>query len=246
MMEAQRPRPYLSKLILKILRYLPVRLSLAALFSLIVVHALPAQTTAPATSAAPTTPAAHLGSSPTDDGNWVHDALHQHTIQLGILGGGGTGLGHSDGTQFAYAGGRGGIVLSPDFLPGLLRGNFEWAADVLPMYVVFPPQSAVWGGSIRPVIWQWNFTSFRHVAPYVAAVGGIVFTRENVPPGDTSQVNFTPGIAFGSNVFVKQRRALFFEASIAHLSSASLGNRNPGYNVTFLGTVGFSWFKGGH
>jgi hypothetical protein len=245
MMEAQRPRPHFSQLILKILRWLPVRLSLAALFSLLAVHTLPAQTPAPAPSA-PATAAANIGSTPTDDGNWVHDALHQRTIQLGLLGGGGTGLGHSSGTQFGYAGGRGGIVLSPDFLPGLLRGNFEWAADVLPMYVVFPPQSAVWGGSIRPVIWQWNFTSAHKIAPYVAAVGGIVFTRQNVPPGDTSQVNFTPGIAFGSNVFVKRRRALFFEGSIAHLSSASLGNRNPGYNVNFFGTVGFSWFKGGH
>jgi lipid A 3-O-deacylase len=245
MMEAQRPRPYFPKLISKILRWLPLRLSLAALVSLSVVHALPAQTTAspapPANGASLSAPAGGA-----DDGNWVHDALHQHTIQLGILGGGGTGLGHSDGTQFGYAGGRGGIVLSPDFLPGLLRGNFEWAADVLPMYVVFPPQSAVWGGSLRPVIWQWNFTSGQKIAPYVAAVGGIVFTRQNVPPGDTSQVNFTPGIAFGSNVFVKRRRALFFEGSIAHLSSASLGNRNPGYNVNFLFTVGFSWFKGGH
>jgi hypothetical protein len=113
------------------------------------------------------------------------------------------------------------------------------------MYVVFPPSGAVWGGSIRPVIWQWNFTSAHKFAPYVAAVGGIVFTRENVPPGDTSQVNFTPGIAFGSNVFVKPHRALFVEGSIAHLSSASLGDRNPGYNVNFLFTVGYSWFKGG-
>ena len=80
-----------------------------------------------------------------------------------------------------------------------------------------PAAGAVWGGSIRPVIWQWNFTSAHKIAPYVAAVGGIVFTRQNVPPGDTSQVNFTPGIAFGSNVFVKHRRALFFEGSIAHL-----------------------------
>src|SRR6202453_2646088 len=135
--------------------------------------------------------------------------------------------------------------LPPNFLPGFLRGNFEWAADVLPMYLVLPPAGAVWGGSIRPVIWQWNFTSAHKFAPYVAAVGGIVFTRENVPPGNTSQVNFTPGIAFGSNVFVKPHRALFVEGSIAHLSSASLGDRNPGYNVNFLFTVGYSWFKGG-
>jgi lipid A 3-O-deacylase len=196
-------------------------------------------------AAASTTPPASLATSPADNGDWVHQSLGQHAIQLGLLAGAGTGLGHSGGTQFGYAGGRGGIILSPEFLPGFLRGNFEWAADVLPMYVVFPPSGAVWGGSIRPVIWQWNFTSAHKFAPYVAAVGGIVFTRENVPPGDTSQVNFTPGIAFGSNVFVKPHRALFVEGSIAHLSSASLGDRNPGYNVNFLFTVGYSWFKGG-
>jgi hypothetical protein len=196
-------------------------------------------------ASASTTPPASLATSPADNGDWVHQSLGQHAIQLGLLAGAGTGLGHSGGTQFGYAGGRGGIILSPEFLPGFLRGNFEWAADVLPMYVVFPPSGAVWGGSIRPVIWQWNFTSAHKFAPYVAAVGGIVFTRENVPPGDTSQVNFTPGIAFGSNVFVKPHRALFVEGSIAHLSSASLGDRNPGYNVNFLFTVGYSWFKGG-
>ena len=196
-------------------------------------------------ASASTTPPASLATSPADNGDWVHQSLGQHAIQLGLLAGAGTGLGHSGGTQFGYAGGRGGIILSPEFLPGFLRGNFEWAADVLPMYLVLPPAGAVWGGSIRPVIWQWNFTSAHKFAPYVAAVGGIVFTRENVPPGNTSQVNFTPGIAFGSNVFVKPHRALFVEGSIAHLSSASLGDRNPGYNVNFLFTVGYSWFKGG-
>lgn len=241
-MEAQRPRPHFSKLIFKILRCLPVRLSLAVLLSLVAVHALPAQAVAPAPAPASAT---SVDQVPADNGDWVHQSLGQHAIQLGLLAGAGTALGHSGGTQFGYAGGRGGIILSPEFLPGFLRGNFEWAADVLPMYVVFPPSSAVWGGSIRPVIWQWNFTSAHKFAPYVAAVGGIVFTRENVPPGNTSQVNFTPGIAFGSNIFVKPHRALFVEGSIAHLSSASLGDRNPGYNVTFLFTVGYSWFKGG-
>jgi lipid A 3-O-deacylase len=224
-------------------KLLATKFLLAALLALGFATMLAAQD--PPASASGTAQTSASSGAAADDGNWVHQSLGQHAIQLGILAGGGTGLGHSDGTQFGYAGGRGGIILSPEFLPGLLRGNFEWAADVLPMYVVFPPAGAVWGGSIRPVIWQWNFTSWRKAAPYVAAVGGIVFTRENVPPGDTSQVNFTPGIAFGSNVFVKPHRALFFEGSIAHLSSASLGDRNPGYNVNFFFTVGYSWFKGG-
>jgi lipid A 3-O-deacylase len=175
--------------------------------------------------------------------DYVHSSLKFKAINLGILGGGGTGLGKSDNTQFAYMGGRAGIVLTNDHLPGLLRGNFEWDVDVLPLYAVLPPNGGVYGGSIRPLIWKWNFTSGRKIAPYVAAEGGIVFTRSNVPPGDTSQINFTPGVAFGANFFLKNRRSFFLEGNVGHLSSASLGDHNPGYNVTFMISGGFSFFK---
>jgi lipid A 3-O-deacylase len=188
-----------------------------------------------------TTPASAATTTTSDD--YVHFSLERGKVNLGFLAGGGTGLGKSDNTQFLYAGGRIGLVLTHDHLPWLLRGNFEWDFDVLPMYPVFPPNGGVWGGSIRPVIWKWNFTHGRKIAPYFAAEGGIVFTRNNVPPGDTSQVNFTPGAAFGANFFTKNRRSFFFEGNLGHLSSASLGNHNPGYNVTFLVTAGFSFFK---
>jgi lipid A 3-O-deacylase len=188
-------------------------------------------------------PANTSGASDLSSLDPVHASLSRGAVNLGVLGGGGTGLGHSDGTQFGYAGGRAGIVLTGEHLPGLLRGNFEWDVDVLPMYVVFPPNGGVYGGSIRPAIWKWNFTSGSKIAPYFAAEGGVVFSRANVPPGDTSQINFTPGAAFGANFFLKRRRALFVEGNVGHLSSASLGNHNPGYNITFLFTVGYSWFK---
>src|SRR5271156_2385172 len=81
------------------------------------------------------------------------DAMRKGTIELGLFAGGGIGLGKSDNTQFFYAGGRGGWVLTSDHLPGLLHGNFEWAVDVMPIYVVFPPARAVYAGSIKPVIW---------------------------------------------------------------------------------------------
>ena len=87
------------------------------------------------------------------------------TVELGLFGGGGMGLGKSDGTQFFFAGGRAGWVLTSDHLSGLLRGNFEWAVDVMPVYVVFPPESAVYGGCIRPLIWKWNFTSGKKIVP---------------------------------------------------------------------------------
>ncbi len=177
--------------------------------------------------------------------DWVAQSMTKHTWELGVVAGGGTGLGKSDGTQFAFGGGRGGWILTGNHLPGILRGNFEWAVDVLPLYAVLPPASGVYGASVRPAIWQWNFTTWNKYAPYVAIVGGTVFTTSNVPPGNTAAVNFTEGLAFGTYVFVKPRRAFSAEATFGHLSNASIGRHNPGYNATFLFTVGYSWYKGG-
>lgn len=172
------------------------------------------------------------------------DSLTRGTLEFAPLVGGGSGLGKSSGTQFFYAGGRAGWVLTGEHLPGLLRGNFEWAADALPVYLFFTPSNGtVYGGSFKPAIWQWNFTSGKKFAPYVAVAGGIVFTTQNIPPGHTSWVNFTPQLVMGTRIFRDQRHAFFLEGSVAHLSSASLGSHNPGYNVSLLFTVGYSWFK---
>ena len=73
-------------------------------------------------------------------------SLTRGTWELGVFAGGGDGLGKSDNTQFLVAGGRGGWVLTGEHLPGILRGNFEWAMDVMPAYIVFPPnQRNLWG-----------------------------------------------------------------------------------------------------
>lgn len=172
------------------------------------------------------------------------DLLSRGTWEFAPLVGGGSGAGKSSGTQFFYAGGRVGRVFTGEHLPGLLRGDFEWAADVLPVYLFFTPANGtVYGGSFKPVIWQWNFTHGKKFAPYMAAAGGIVFTTSNIPPGDTSQVNFTPQFVVGTHIFTTNHRAIFFEGSLAHLSSASLGPHNPGYNTSLLFTVGYSWFR---
>jgi lipid A 3-O-deacylase len=171
------------------------------------------------------------------------ESLTKGTWEFGAISGGGVGLGHSDDTQFFFAGGRVGRVLTHGHLSVLLRGNFEWAGDFMPIYTVFPPSSAIYGGSFKPVIWQWNFTRGKRIAPYLAAAGGVLFSTHNVPPGNTSFVNFTPQGAFGWHIFFKEGRALLLEAAIVHHSSASLGTQNPGYNAAFFFTIGYSWFK---
>ena len=170
-------------------------------------------------------------------------SLTRHTWDLALFAGGGTGLGKSDDTQFFFAGGRVGWILTGEHLSGWARGNFEWAVDMMPIYAVLPPGSAVYGGSFKPAIWQWNFTSGKRIAPYVAAAGGVVFSNHNIPPGNTSWVNFTPQGVFGVHIFSRQSRALQLEATFGHFSSASLGTHNPGYNATFLFSIGYSWYK---
>ncbi|MGB7228180.1 MAG: acyloxyacyl hydrolase [Candidatus Acidiferrales bacterium] len=157
--------------------------------------------------------------------------------------GGGTGLGHSDTTQFLIAGGRVGKILTKDHLHGWVRGNFELAADFMPLYLVMQPGGAVYGASFKPVIFEWNFAGNRKVAPYALITGGVLFTSSNVPPGNTSYVNFTPQGALGFHFFTRPKRAWTFESAAVHHSNASLGHLNPGLNGSLMFTLGYSWYK---
>jgi len=240
-------KPSLSSVQPNILRLISVKLAAALFLCLGIATAVAGQTPAQISQNMDQTEGQGAAAAAPVPQDFRAQSLTKGAWELGVLAGGGTGLGKSDNTQFFYAGGRVGYILTGEHLPGLLRGNFEWAVDVLPLYPVLTPNGgAIYGASIKPAIWEWNFTSFKKFAPYVAAAGGVVFSKSNVPPGDTSQINFTPQFVVGSHYFFERKRALFFEGSLGHLSSASLGPHNPGYNVTFVFTVGLSWMKGGH
>ena len=161
-------------------------------------------------------------------------SLTQGTWDFGLLAGGGTGLGYAKNTRFAYAGGRIGLILTKEHGTGWRQGNFEWAMEMLPAYPVITPKRVVYGRSIVPAVWRWNFTRGTKIAPYVSIAGGILFSTRNLPPGNTSLVNFTPQAAFGANIFLKQRRALLVEGAYVHHSNAGLGTDNPGYNAALF------------
>lgn len=157
--------------------------------------------------------------------------------------GGGTGLGKSSTTQFLIAGGRAGKIITGEHLHGFLRGNFELATEVMPLYLVMQPGGAVYGGSFKPLIFKWNFAGNGKIAPYALITGGVLFTTSNVPPGNTSYVNFTPQGALGFYFFQRPRHAWDFEIQAVHTSNASLGHLNPGFNGSLIFTLGYSWFK---
>lgn len=184
-------------------------------------------------------------SASTNADNCVRETLKKGTWEFGLFAGGGNGLGAADDTQFFVAGGRVGRILTGEHLPGWLRGNFEWAGDAMPAYVVFPSNysGGVYGGSFTPVMWLWNFTGRKKVAPYFGPQGGVLFSTHNIPPGNTSYVNFTPGGVVGVHIFMREGRGVMIEGGIIHHSNASLGTENPGYNASFILKLGYTWYK---
>ena len=177
-------------------------------------------------------------------------AIRKGARELGVWGGGGSGVGHSSDTQIASAGLRLGKVLTGVHGFGPLSGNLEYAVDIVPLYLFFQDpaikgagRQTVYGASITPVGVKWNFISGKNVAPFVAIEGSAIFTSRNVPAGDTSRVNFASGVASGVQIFTAPKRALTLSAHVMHISNASLGNHNPGVNVAVQVRVGYQWWK---
>lgn len=172
-------------------------------------------------------------------------SLPQGTWDFGVSVGGGTGLFGASNTQFVLAGGRVGRVLTHDHLRGWVRGNFEYAAEFMPVFLVFQPGQTVYGGSLAPAIAKWNFIGNSRMTPYVLLSAGGIVSASNVPPGDTSRVNFMPGGSAGVHIFTRRNhtRALTLEARCVHISNAHLGVENPQLVSNFMFTVGYNWFK---
>jgi hypothetical protein len=122
------------------------------------------------------------------------------------------------------------------------------------------------GISITPIILRWNFAGTRRFAPWAQGAGGLLWTTHKYPafggppvnatggfvystPGDnasndnTSVFNFTPQFGVGVHYFVHPKRSIDLGANAIHISSASLGDKNPGVNASVQFTLGYSWWK---
>jgi lipid A 3-O-deacylase len=237
--------------------------SLKSLFAAICLASLPtamptlAQSTVPA---GPAAPAALLTQLP-----WEFGPIVQ----------GGIGVGDRSSFHFFSAGLHAGKVLTPPLLPGLLRGQFEYAAEIFPLWQAYTPaphlqtvtyvvdgqtntaEVPVGGGtytgvSVTPIILRWNLTPRGKFAPWAQGAGGLIWTNHKFPPdylvekgeaGGTSVFNFTPQFGVGFNYFVKPKRSISFAANAVHISSASLGDHNPGVNASVQFELGYNWWK---
>lgn len=186
---------------------------------------------------------------------------------LAVWGGGGHSTsGGVEGVGVANAGVRIGKILTEQHGSSWYRGNFEYAIDLIPMYVftsvpdsvhlvaitcpitnpncgpqVFITRGTVYAGGFNPFDVKWNFTGTKRFSPYFELNGGVLFSNKEIPVG-TSNVNFMSGATLGMNIFTRPRRALSLDLKYVHISNAGLSALNPGLN-TIQGQVGYHWFK---
>jgi lipid A 3-O-deacylase len=163
---------------------------------------------------------------------------------LGVWAGGGFSVpGGTTDTHMVNAGVRLGKVLTGDHLGSFLRGDFEWSADLIPLYYFWQPKPAenTYAAAFNPLNLKWNFTSYAHTIPFLELGGGLLFSKHAVPL-DTSHVNFLTHATLGFQLFNNDRRAFTVGARYEHVSNAGLSVPNPGINtVQFV--VGFNWFR---
>jgi hypothetical protein len=168
-------------------------------------------------------------------------ALRSPGWNKGVFVGGSQSFANTPSAQTFLAGFRLGRVLTHELGSNSLRGSFEMAVDVIPIYEFWIHGNAQYSGAIDPFIAKWNFTADKTVSPYVAAIGGVVFSTKDLPVPNSSQVNFTSGAELGLQWFHQSKNSWDFAVKIYHLSNASIGTLNPGINGAVQGTVGYTW-----
>jgi hypothetical protein len=125
-----------------------------------------------------------------------------------------------------------GRVLSGPKFSGPLRGRFEWAIEMMPVYGQYLP-NRVYGFGVSPLSWRWNFEPRGRYAPFAQLSGGLMKSTGAVPPGTTS-ANFTAHVGGGLRVLVAKQQSLVLAYRFDHISNGNRLDRNPGVNAHAL------------
>lgn len=215
----------------------------------------------------------------TNAGNPANDPVgalaSTYPLDVGGFANGGFGAATSATYKFFWAGVHVGKVLSPPAGRGLLRGQFEYAVEAIPLWQAYTPKAdrnncvigasglpvcsapyatggTYTGISITPIILRWNLLAGHRWMPWVQGAGGLIWTNNKFPPlygtpapghQGTSVFNFTPQFGVGLHYFMRPRQSIDFSANAVHISSASLGDSNPGVNASVQLSIGYTWWK---
>lgn len=189
------------------------------------------------------------------------NAIRRGAQHYGVFAAGGFGTGDRSDFTFLNAGGQAGFVLTPQHLPGILRGNFEVGAEALPFWQSDTPHKIYSyvsrhgtqtyrgggiyrGAALTPLILRWNLTNVNsRLVPWAQGAGGLLYTTKKYPLPGTSVWNFEPQFGVGAHYFVSARHSIDFAANAIHISNASLGDHNAGVNALVQFQLGYTWWQ---
>ena len=173
---------------------------------------------------------------------WAQNRPEDGGREVQVWTGGGPSVpgGISD-TSVWNVGLRYGWILTRPHGPGFLKGRFEYAVDVVPVFTVFQRYNTAYGAGFNPLGLKWDFAARGRIEPYLELGGGTLFTNHQVPIG-TSAVNFTPSAALGMHL-LDDKYAFSVEVRYLHISNAGLSSPNPGINTVEV-RVGWGKFFG--
>ena len=185
----------------------------------------------------------------------------------------GTGVGVRSDYKFLWGGLQVSKPMFSVVHAGFLSGQFEGGANIMPLWQAYTPPphyqtfnppgggsyvapvggGTFYGVSVTPVIFRWDFlTSSKRWQPWIQASGGVIYTTHKFPPdqlvpkgtpGGTSVWNFSPQGGGGVRYFIRPRRSIDIGVNGVHISSASLGDRNPGVNGSVQIQVGYTFWR---
>jgi hypothetical protein len=184
----------------------------------------------------------------------------------------GAGVGNRSDFKFLSLGFQLAKPISRPLHAGILSGQFEFGGNIMPLWQAYTPaphlETVVYQGqsstvpagggtytgvSLTPVIFRWNFlTQSRRFQPWFQGAGELIYTTHKFPPdilvphgtpGGTSVWNFSPQAGIGFHYFTRPKRSIDVGVNGVHISSASLGDRNPGVNASIQVQVGYTLWK---
>ena len=161
--------------------------------------------------------------------------------ELQIWTGGGHGInGSTSETGVWNLGLRYGLILTSPHGPGFLKGQLEYAFDVVPAWVLTQKTNTAYGGGVNPFAFKWILSEPKKVKPFFEIEGGTLFTNKEVPER-TSQINFTTSGALGMHI-LGEKHNWSAEVRFMHISNAGMTTPNPGIN-TIQVRIGWGIFR---
>jgi lipid A 3-O-deacylase len=215
-------------------------------------------------------PASASGDEPAESP--VAEVRNMRAWEIAPFLGWGKGVGDRSDFNFLFGGVEVGRTLTPVLKAGILSGQFQLAGNIMPLWQAYTPAPHIqtfvykgstfvapvgggtyYGASLTPVIFRWNFlTKSKRVQPWFQGAGGLIYTTHKFPPdvlvphgmpGATSVWNFSPQGGVGIHYFLRSRRSIDFGVNAVHISSASLGDHNPGVNASIQIQAGYTFWK---